>query len=81
MDIIDGYVGIGYAQSRPEELEFIQNTAKKEGVIFDPVYTGKAMYGMMNEIEKGTFKKGENVLFIHTGGLFGIFSKRNQFKF
>lgn len=81
MDIIDGYVGIGYAQSRPEELEFIQNTAKKEGVIFDPVYTGKAMYGMMNEIEKGTFKKRENVLFIHTGGLFGIFSKRNQFKF
>lgn len=81
MDIIDGYVGIGYAQSRDEELEFIQKTAKKEGVIFDPVYTGKAMYGMMNEIEKGTFKKGENVLFIHTGGLFGIFSKRNQFKF
>ena len=81
MDIIDGYVGIGYAQSRDEELEFIQKTAKKEGVIFDPVYTGKAMYGMMNELEKGTFKKGENVLFIHTGGLFGIFSKRNQFKF
>lgn len=81
MDIIDGYVGIGYAQSRDEELEFVQKTAKKEGVIFDPVYTGKAMYGMMNEIEKGTFKKGENVLFIHTGGLFGIFSKRNQFKF
>lgn len=81
MDIIDGYVGIGYAQSRDEELEFIQKTAKKEGVIFDPVYTGKAMYGMMNEIEKGTFKKDENVLFIHTGGLFGIFSKRNQFKF
>lgn len=81
MDIIDGYVGIGYAQSRPEELEFIQKTAKKEGVIFDPVYTGKAMYGMMNEIEKGTFEKGENILFIHTGGLFGIFSKRNQFKF
>lgn len=81
MDIIDGYVGIGYAQSRPEELEFIQKTARKEGVIFDPVYTGKAMYGMMKEIEKGTFEKGENVLFIHTGGLFGIFSKRNQFKF
>lgn len=81
MDIIDGYVGIGYAQSRPEELEFIQKTAKKEGVIFDPVYTGKAMYGMMNEIEKGTFEKGENILFIHTGGLFGIFSKRDQFKF
>lgn len=81
MDIIDGYVEIGYAQSRPEELEFIQKTAKKEGVIFDPVYTGKAMYGMMNEIEKGTFAKGENILFIHTGGLFGIFSKRDQFKF
>ncbi|MGL5055708.1 MAG: D-cysteine desulfhydrase family protein [Fusobacteriaceae bacterium] len=81
MDIIDGYVGIGYAQSTDEELEFIHQIARKEGVIFDPVYTGKAMYGMMNEIQKGTFKIGENILFIHTGGLFGIFSKKNQFKF
>ena len=81
MDIIDGYVGIGYAQSRPEELEFIHETAKKEGVIFDPVYTGKAMYGMINEIKKGTFEKKENILFIHTGGLFGIFSKKDQFRF
>lgn len=81
MEIIDGYVGIGYAQSTDEELEFIHKIAKKEGVIFDPVYTGKAMYGMMSEIEKGTFKTGENILFIHTGGLFGIFSKKDQFKF
>ncbi len=49
MDIIDGYVGIDMHKADDEELEFIQNTAKKEGVIFDPVYTGKAMYGMMNE--------------------------------
>lgn len=81
MEIIDGYVGRGYALSRPEELNFIHKLAVEEGVILDPVYTGKAMYGLVNEIKKGTIKAGENILFIHTGGLFGIFSKRNEFEF
>ena len=81
MNIIDGYVGIGYALSRPEELEFLHYLAKKDGVILDPVYTGKAMYGLYNEIKKGTFKNSKNILFIHTGGLFGLFPKKNQFEF
>ena len=54
--IIDGYVGRGYALSRPEELQFISSLAGLEGVILDPVYTGKAMYGLTEEIKKGTFK-------------------------
>lgn len=69
--ILDGYVGRGYALSEPQEIEFIQNFAKKEGVILDPVYTGKAMYGLVEEIKKGTFNKHKNILFIHTGGIFG----------
>jgi len=77
--IIDGYVGEGYAQSRPEELEFIYKLAKLEGVILDPVYTGKAMYGLVNEINKGNMKKYKNILFIHTGGIFGLFSKKDLF--
>ncbi|WZL74466.1 D-cysteine desulfhydrase family protein [Clostridiaceae bacterium 35-E11] len=79
--ILDGYVGKGYAQSRPEELDFIYQLAKEEGVILDPVYTGKAMYGLAQEIKKGTFKHCENILFIHTGGLFGLFPKRDMFSF
>lgn len=81
MCIIDGYVGDGYALSRAEELEFICDFAEAEGIILDPVYTGKAMRGLYSEIKKGTFKDSKNILFIHTGGLFGLFSKRNQFGF
>lgn len=81
INIIDGYVGEGYAKSRSEELEFIQFIAKLEGLILDPVYTGKAMYGMVNEIRKGRFKDCENILFIHTGGMFGIFPQKELFKF
>ena len=71
IDIIDGYVGKGYALSTPEEIEFIRYFAKLEGIILDPVYTGKAMRGLVEEIKKGRFVKYENILFIHTGGLFG----------
>jgi len=77
--IIDGYVGDGYAQSRPDELEFIHKLAKLEGVILDHVYTGKAMYGLVNEIKKGNIKDYNNILFIHTGGIFGLFSKKDLF--
>ena len=81
MCIIDGYVGDGYAVSRTEELDFICDFAEAEGIVLDPVYTGKAMRGLYTEIKKGTFKDSKNILFIHTGGLFGLFSKRDQFGF
>ena len=71
IDMIDGYVGKGYALSRPEEIEFIHKLAKQEGLILDPVYTGKAMYGLVEEIKKGRFADHKNILFIHTGGIFG----------
>lgn len=73
INIIDGYVGRGYALSREEELEFIKELAKLEGIILDPVYTGKAMYGLVQEIKKRKFSEYKNLLFIHTGGIFGIF--------
>jgi D-cysteine desulfhydrase len=79
--IFDGYVGPGYTQSTTEQLEFIQYVAKREGVIFDNVYTGKALYGMCEEIKKGSFSKMKNILFIHTGGIFELFSQKHLFKF
>ena len=81
MNIIDGYVGVGYAKSTKEELDFIHELAKMEGIILDPVYTGKAMFGLVNEIEKGSFKEVQNILFVHTGGLFGLFPKESLFEF
>lgn len=65
------YLGDGYAISRPEEIACIEHVARTEGVILDPVYTGKAFYGMLEEIRRGSLAKAENILFIHTGGLMG----------
>ncbi|EKD31727.1 MAG: Pyridoxal phosphate-dependent enzyme [uncultured bacterium] len=81
IEINDKYVGIGYAISRPEELTFISEIASREALVLDPVYTGKAMYGLYNEIIEGRIAKGSTILFIHTGGLFGLFPKQNQFSF
>jgi D-cysteine desulfhydrase len=78
-EIIDGYVGRGYALNQPEELRFIAELAALEGVILDPVYTGKAFRGMVQEIRKGHFGTDERILFIHTGGLYGAFPKNGEF--
>ena len=81
IEVIDKYVGLGYAISRPEELEFIKHVARTEAVILDPVYTGKAMYGVYNELKPGgALTNCKNILFIHTGGLFGLFPVSEQFE-
>ena len=67
----DDYVGEGYGKPYDEELKFIKYLAKKEGIILDPVYTGKAFYGLCNMIKSGKLKNYKNILFIHTGGIFG----------
>lgn len=69
--IIDGYPGLGYALSQKHEVEFIRHFSSSEGIVLDPVYTGKAMYGLFSELKKGNLKDYSNILFIHTGGLFG----------
>lgn len=79
--IIDGYVGRGYALADAIDLDFIRQVARKEGIILDPVYTGKAMRGLVTELIDGhpLLKSAQNILFIHTGGIFGLFPKRHQF--
>lgn len=78
--IYDDYVGRGYALSRDEEIDFIKDFAKAEGIILDPVYTGKCMYGFTKELKKGSFTDSKNILFIHTGGIFGLFPSKHLFK-
>ncbi|MDM8538211.1 hypothetical protein QUF70_15770, partial [Desulfobacterales bacterium HSG17] len=78
IEIIDGYVGRGYALSRPEELSLICDLAKTEGIFLDPVYTGKAFYGMIKELEKDPNCFGPKIMFIHTGGIFGLFPKAQE---
>jgi len=81
IEINDKYIGAGYALSRPEELSFIAEIARKEALALDPVYTGKAMYGLYNEIKSSNMSDSKNILFIHTGGLFGLFPKQDEFNF
>lgn len=75
IEIVDGYVGRGYALSRPEELKVIRDVAREEGIFLDPVYTGKAFYGMVKELERNPKCFGERIVFLHTGGIFGLFPK------
>ena len=69
--IDDEYVGLGYGKTTSGELELIGDVARKEGIILDPCYTGKAFIGMVDRIERGDFSKYKNILYIHTGGAFG----------
>jgi D-cysteine desulfhydrase len=78
IEIIDGYVGRGFALSQPDELKLIKEVAQTEGIFLDPVYTGKAFYGMVEELKEDPKCFGERVIFIHTGGIFGLFSHAHE---
>jgi D-cysteine desulfhydrase len=75
IDILDGYVGRGYALSRPQERSLLIDLARLEGLFLDPVYTGKAFFGMVSELEKNPSALGERVVFLHTGGLYGLLAQ------
>lgn len=73
IDIVDGYVGAGYARSRPEELALAVTLARREALIVDPVYTGKALFGLASELARDRSRFGDRVVFLHTGGIYGVF--------
>lgn len=70
----DEYVGAGYAIETDEMIESVQMIARTEGLLLDPVYTGKTFSGLIGLNKLGHFKKNENILFVHTGGLPTLFS-------
>lgn len=72
--VFDDYIGPGYGIPTKECIEAIRLVARTEAIFLDPVYTGKAMYGLMDLISKGTFTRQDNVLFIHTGGVAADFA-------
>jgi L-cysteate sulfo-lyase len=75
------YVGSGYGFSTPGSIDAIQTLARLEAILLDPVYTGKGMAGFLDLTRKGFFKKGQNVVFIHTGGSVGLFGYVDDFGF
>lgn len=67
------YVGEGYGLPREDTVEAIRMFAALEGILLDPVYSGKAAAGLIDWARKGRFGKGERVVFLHTGGAAGLF--------
>lgn len=72
------YTGIAYNVPDKDTRETICYLAGKEGILVDPCYTGKAFRGLLGLIEEGKFKKGSNILFVHTGGVPGLWTEEHE---
>ena len=78
-DIHTDYHFGGYAKVKPELIAFIKDFVSTTGIMIEPTYTGKALFALHDLIEKDYFKKGSNILFIHTGGLTGYLGMLDKF--
>lgn len=81
VETCDAYIGPGYAKAGPEIFETIALLARTEGLLLDPVYTAKAFYGLLQEVRHGSLQGARDIVFIHTGGVFGVFPQRHGFDF
>ena len=73
------YVGGGYGVPTPGMIEAVTLMARLEGILLDPVYSGKGMAGLIDLCRRGHFKKGENVVFLHTGGAVALYGYMDAF--
>jgi L-cysteate sulfo-lyase len=73
------YVGEGYGIPRADTIEAIRMFAELEGILLDPVYSGKGAAGLIDYCRKGRFGKGERIVFLHTGGAAALFGYPGAF--
>ena len=74
------YVGPGYGEPTDSMNEAVLLAARLEGLLLDPVYTGKAMAGLIDYVRSGRIGSDETVLFLHTGGAAGLFAYADTLK-
>jgi 1-aminocyclopropane-1-carboxylate deaminase/D-cysteine desulfhydrase-like pyridoxal-dependent ACC family enzyme len=74
VEVDDSFVGKGYGLPTPESTEALGLLAKAEGIIIDPVYTAKAMAGLIQYVRAGRWPAGTQILFWHTGGSPALFA-------
>ena len=74
------YVGAGYGVPTPGMVEAVTMLARLEGILLDPVYSGKGMAGLIDLCRKVHFKKGQNIVFVHTGGAVALYGYMQTFK-
>jgi len=77
--VLDQYVGPAYGQPTPAMVEAVRMVASLEGILLDPVYTGKAMAGLIDQIRQGALTPADTVIFWHTGGTVGLFAYPEAF--
>jgi D-cysteine desulfhydrase len=75
IELVDGFIGSGYAIPYEEAIQTIRLLGRSEGLVLEPSYTSKAMTGMLADIQKRP--SGRVPVFIHTGGVFGLFARRD----
>jgi D-cysteine desulfhydrase family pyridoxal phosphate-dependent enzyme len=75
----DEYVGKRYGRVTPKGIEALKLVARTEGIFLDPVYTGKAMAGLIDSIRQGKIPKNQTVIFLHTGGFPALFAYHDEF--
>lgn len=80
VDVLDGYVGPGYGEATAEGLAAIRETAETEAIVLDPVYTGKCMAGLMDQVRTGAVAAGETVVFLHSGGGPNVFAEAERLR-
>jgi L-cysteate sulfo-lyase len=78
IEVDDRFAGEGYGIPTPEGLAVIRFLARLEGLLLDPVYTGKAMAGLVAMVREGRFAPDENVVFLHTGGWPALFAYEEE---
>jgi len=79
IQVLDGHFGGGYGLASDDDLRFYVRLARQEGVLLDPVYTGKAFQGMLAELKKDGGRFGQKILFLHSGGTFATFAFQEQY--
>jgi D-cysteine desulfhydrase len=75
----DASKGPAYAVMSAEQRLFVRDVARAAGLVLDPVYTGKALFGLARAVERGDVARGARVLFVHTGGLPGLLAEGDAF--
>ncbi|MDY7042357.1 MAG: pyridoxal-phosphate dependent enzyme, partial [Chloroflexota bacterium] len=76
--IRDEYLGEGYGIMGDAEQQAIRLVAQTEGILLDPVYTGRAMAGLIDLVHENVYRSDETVVFWHTGGIPGLFAYRDE---
>lgn len=80
LTVFDAYVGPGYSLPTDAMVEAVRLFARLEGVLLDPVYTGKAAAGLIDLVRQGHFERGQKVLFLHTGGAPALYAYEDVFR-